>query len=146
VPEPVIAVGFGCYVSAPELTSSLHGGGSAAGGNEDHHHAPPLYMVAAFVPHHTCATGAPRGLVLTYGGREECVGGGSVQQVEEAVRSTAIGSVVRQPEPADYDVSWYATHGFPRITLRQASDELAWAKRAAAPTPRRGRSAAKSKR
>jgi len=150
VPEPVIAVGFGCYVSAPELTaSSLHGGGSAsaaAGGNEDYHHAPPLYMVASFVPHHTCAAGAPRGLVLTYGGRDECVGGGSIQQVEEAVRSTAIGSVVRQPEPADYDVSLYAMHGFARITLRKASDELAWAKRAAAPTPGRGRSAAKRKR
>ncbi|XP_062186388.1 uncharacterized protein LOC133889976 [Phragmites australis] len=133
VPEPVIAIGFCCYISAPDYI--LHSSTDSVGIN-----APPLYLVAGFVPHHICA--AP-GIVLSYGGKEERVGG-SIQQMGEMLRSKAIDCVVRQPEPTVYDLSRHSPHGFARITLRKAGDELAWPKPTAAPA--RGRSAAKRKR
>ncbi|TVU02809.1 hypothetical protein EJB05_51656, partial [Eragrostis curvula] len=109
VPEPVIAVGFGCYVSAPEYNNALAGGTSgaddaavavAAGRN-----APPLYLV------------------------------------KEVLRSKAIvDCVVHQTEPADYNVTCYTPHGFARVRLRKATDELAWTEQ------RGGRGAGKRKR
>ncbi|TVU40835.1 hypothetical protein EJB05_14315, partial [Eragrostis curvula] len=118
VPEPVIAVGFGCYVSAPEYNDVLAAAGSGSSSSSSSSPAavvvaggrnaaapPPLYLVAAFVPHHHLACATMRGIVLTYGGREECLGGGdSVQHVKEVLRSKAIvDCVVGQTEPVDYD-------------------------------------------
>jgi hypothetical protein len=95
--------------------------------------APPLYMVAALVPHHPMWVGAAAArcsIVLSYDGKEECLGGDNymqqlVKEWSDQIKAI-VDCVVGQPQPMDYDVSYFAPHGLARITLRKASNELAW--------------------
>lgn len=102
VPEPVIALGFACYISAPEYSKMLDGSSSSSSGNdavvvEGRNAPPPLFLVASFVPHHMCAGGAPRGIVLSYGSSEECLGGDSIHQVMcSDPRRSSIASLARR--------------------------------------------------
>ncbi|TKV96215.1 hypothetical protein SEVIR_9G415500v4 [Setaria viridis] len=128
-PEPVIAIGFSCWVSAPEYKLR----------NAD---APPLYAEAFFQPHLSCA---PHPEILRkYGGEEECASSGGMQEMGEMIRSNALDYLAREPEPTEYAMFWFSAHGAAFVTLRKSINKQAWPEPTAAPG--RGRSGAKRKR
>nr|CAB3500885.1 unnamed protein product [Digitaria exilis] len=127
VPEQVIAIGFSCWISAPEYTP------------RDARATPPLYVEAFFTPHLSCALNPE--IMWKYGGKEEESTSGSMQQMEEVIRSNALDYLVHEPEPTEYAMFWFSAHGGAFITLRKTSNEKAWSKLRA-----RGRSGGKRKR
>ncbi|KAF8721100.1 hypothetical protein HU200_023518 [Digitaria exilis] len=127
VPEQVIAIGFSCWISAPEYTP------------RDARAPPPLYVEAFFAPHLSCAPNPE--IMWKYGGKEEESTSGSMQQMEEVIRSNALDYLVHEQEPTDYAMFWFSEHGAAFITLRKTSNEKAWPKLRA-----RGRSGGKRKR
>ncbi|KAL6647136.1 hypothetical protein ACP70R_014573 [Stipagrostis hirtigluma subsp. patula] len=118
-PEPVIGV----YLEYM-LDSSAYGVGSKA---------PPLYLLAAFAPH---TSAAQQGFLFKNGVKEEYIGG-SIQQMEEILRSKAVDCVFRQPQPTDGYLFWSSLHGVAFITLHRSSNEPACPKPTAAHRRRR---------
>ncbi|XP_066392993.1 uncharacterized protein [Miscanthus floridulus] len=98
--EPVIGIGFSCYISAPK--NNLRNA--------------PLVLHGAFLPHFP--TFSNEKIRIDYGGKQENRSGGSVQQLEEIARSDALDYLVHEPEPTDYTLGWVSTHGVAEFTLK----------------------------
>ncbi|CAN6312855.1 unnamed protein product [Urochloa humidicola] len=129
IPEPVIAIGLSCWISAPEYRLR----------NAE---APPVYVEAFFQPHLSCS--AHPEILLKYGGEEDCKKG-SMQEMGEMIRLDALDYLVHEAEPtAEYAMFWFSAHGAAFMTLRKSINEKAWPKSTA--DPGRGRSGGKRKR
>ncbi|CAN6300989.1 unnamed protein product [Urochloa humidicola] len=122
VPEPVIAIGLSCWISAPEYRLR----------NAE---APPLYVEAFFHPHLSCSPHPE--ILLKYGGEEDWKKG-SMQEMGEMIRSNALDYLVLEAEPTEYAMFWFSAHGAAFITLRKSINEKAWPKPTADPGRGRG--------
>ena len=75
----------------------------------------PLVLDMSFLPH--VSWYSKDEIHIKYGGKKENRSGGSVQQLEEIVRSDALDYLVHEPEPTDYALWWLSTHGAAFVTL-----------------------------
>ncbi|KAL6647135.1 hypothetical protein ACP70R_014572 [Stipagrostis hirtigluma subsp. patula] len=135
VPEQVIVISFSCYISDKEYMFHTPTEGVSI-------NLPPLYLKTLFAPHYVSAF--PPSIHYSCGGKLEGIIDGSIELMEEIVRTHAINCVVNRPEPTSYDVICRSRHGVALIALSNSCDDPEWPKLTAA--PRRGRSSAKSKR